>query len=95
MWRSLEPAPTACRWPRICARGVEYQIFGEPMGSWKSWKNNMPGAKLGELQGLVLGWTFDLGIEGACAALVLAFATKLDSAAGPVREGRAQSPLQT
>jgi O-antigen/teichoic acid export membrane protein len=39
------------------------------------------GAKLDGLQGLVLGWTLAVSIEGACAALVLAFATKLDSAA--------------
>lgn len=42
------------------------------------------GAKLGGLQGLVLGWTLAVSIEGACAALILAFAMKLDSAAGPV-----------
>jgi O-antigen/teichoic acid export membrane protein len=53
------------------------------------------GAKLDGLQGLVLGWTLAVSIEGACAALVLAFATKLDSAAGPAHEGRAPSPLQT
>jgi Na+-driven multidrug efflux pump len=52
------------------------------------------GAKLDGLQGLVLGWTLAVSIEGACAALVLAFATKLDSAAGPVHERRAPSPLQ-
>ncbi|MER8406070.1 hypothetical protein NKH16_15165 [Mesorhizobium sp. M1307] len=53
------------------------------------------GAKLDGLQGLVLGWTLAVSIEGACAALVLAFATKLDSAAGPVHEGPAPSRLQT
>jgi O-antigen/teichoic acid export membrane protein len=53
------------------------------------------GAKLDGLQGLVLGWTLAASIEGACAALVLAFATKLHSAAGPVHEGPAPSPLQT
>jgi O-antigen/teichoic acid export membrane protein len=53
------------------------------------------GAKLGGLQGLVLGWTLAVSIEGSCAALVSAFATKLDSAAGPVHEGPAPSPLQT
>jgi O-antigen/teichoic acid export membrane protein len=53
------------------------------------------GAKLDGLQGLVLGWTLAASIEGACAALVLAFATKLDSAAGRVHGGPAPSPLQT
>jgi O-antigen/teichoic acid export membrane protein len=53
------------------------------------------GAKLDGLQGLVLGWTLAVSIEGACAALVLAFATKLHSAVGPVHEGPAASPLQT
>jgi O-antigen/teichoic acid export membrane protein len=53
------------------------------------------GAKLDGLQGLVLGWTLAVSIEGACAALVLAFATKLDSAASAVREAPASSPLQT
>jgi hypothetical protein len=53
------------------------------------------GAKLGGLQGLVVGWTLAVSIEGACAALVLASATRPDSAAGPVHEGRAPSPLQT
>ncbi|MDH2347392.1 hypothetical protein [Bradyrhizobium sp. SSUT77] len=49
------------------------------------------GAKLDGLQGLVVGWTLAVSIEGAYAALVLAFATKLDSAAGPAREGLAPS----
>jgi hypothetical protein len=53
------------------------------------------GAKLDGLQGLVLGWTLAVSIEGACAALVLAFTKKLDSAAGPVHEGPAPAPLQT
>jgi predicted ATP-grasp superfamily ATP-dependent carboligase/O-antigen/teichoic acid export membrane protein len=35
------------------------------------------GAKLGGLEGLVLGWTLAVSIEGACAALVLVFATNL------------------
>jgi hypothetical protein len=43
----------------------------------------------------MVSWTLAVGIEGACAALVLAFATKLNSAAGPVHEGWAPSPLQT
>jgi O-antigen/teichoic acid export membrane protein len=53
------------------------------------------GAKLDGLQGLVVGWTLAVSIEGVCAALVLAFATKLGSAASPVHEGRVPSPLQT
>ncbi|MER8792441.1 hypothetical protein NKH71_32300 [Mesorhizobium sp. M0983] len=53
------------------------------------------GAKLGGLQGLVLGWTLAVSIEGVCAALTLAFAIKLDSAAGPVHEEPRPSPLQT
>ncbi|RWE07488.1 MAG: hypothetical protein EOS23_27190 [Mesorhizobium sp.] len=54
------------------------------------------GAKLGGLQGLVLGWTLAVSIEGACAALILAFAVKLDSAAGPAQHERpTESPLQT
>lgn len=38
------------------------------------------GAKLGGLQGLVLGWTLAVSIEGACAAVVLASAVKSDLA---------------
>ncbi|MER8581204.1 hypothetical protein NKG95_21250 [Mesorhizobium sp. M1423] len=53
------------------------------------------GAKLDGLQGLVLGWTLAISIEGACAALILAFAMKLDSAAGPAHERPTASPLQT
>jgi hypothetical protein len=53
------------------------------------------GAKLGGLQGLVLGWTLAVSIEGACAALILAFAVKLDSAAGPAHDRPTASPLQT
>jgi hypothetical protein len=55
------------------------------------------GAKLGGLQGLVLGWTLAISIEGAFAAVVLAFATKLDSAAVPLHEAPAPStsPFQT
>ncbi|MER8716061.1 hypothetical protein [Mesorhizobium sp. M1295] len=45
------------------------------------------GAKLGGLQGLVLGWTLAVSIEGVCAALTLAFAMNLNSAGGPVHEG--------
>ncbi|TIU86713.1 MAG: hypothetical protein E5W03_08610 [Mesorhizobium sp.] len=54
------------------------------------------GAKHGGLQGLVLGWTLAVSIEGACAALTLAFETNLDSAAGPVHEGPpVASPSET
>jgi hypothetical protein len=47
------------------------------------------GAKLDGLQGLVVGWTLAVSIEGACAALVLAFATKWGYAADPMRLGSA------
>ncbi|MGY8635123.1 hypothetical protein RAD15_21845 [Bradyrhizobium sp. 14AA] len=53
------------------------------------------GAKLGGLQGLVVAWTIAISIEGACAALVLFFATTLDSADHQVREGPASKLLQT
>ncbi|RWX70965.1 hypothetical protein EN780_01660 [Mesorhizobium sp. M4B.F.Ca.ET.089.01.1.1] len=53
------------------------------------------GARLGGLEGLVLGWTLATSIEGVCAALTLAFAIKFDSAAGPVHEESPPSPLQT
>jgi O-antigen/teichoic acid export membrane protein len=52
------------------------------------------GAKLGGLQGLVLGWTLAVSIEGACVGLVWAFATKSGFAAGPVHEGTVPPPLQ-
>src|SRR5262249_54965432 len=52
------------------------------------------GAKLGGLQGLVLGWTLAVTIEGACAALSLGLAMKLASADAPVHEQPAPSPLQ-
>jgi O-antigen/teichoic acid export membrane protein len=45
------------------------------------------GAKLDGLQGLVVGWTLAVSIEGTCAALVLALATN----ASPAREGLAPS----
>jgi O-antigen/teichoic acid export membrane protein len=41
------------------------------------------GAKLAGLQGLVVGWTLAVSIEGACSAVVFGFATKLDSASAP------------
>jgi Na+-driven multidrug efflux pump len=53
------------------------------------------GAKLDGLQGLVVGWTLAVSIEGTCAALVLALATKLDSAASPAREGLAPSQVNS
>jgi O-antigen/teichoic acid export membrane protein len=49
------------------------------------------GAKLNGLQGLVVGWTLAVSIEGVCAALVLASATTLRSDVGPAPEGLAQS----
>jgi O-antigen/teichoic acid export membrane protein len=50
------------------------------------------GAKLGGLEGLVLGWTLTVSIEGACVGLVWAFATKW-GLAGTAREFTAP-PLQ-
>ena len=52
------------------------------------------GAKLGGLEGLVLGWTLAVSIEGACVGLVWIFATKLGFAASPVHEFTAPPPLQ-
>lgn len=49
------------------------------------------GAKLGGLQGLVVGWTLAVSIEGACAAFVIVVATRLDSISGPVSEEPAPS----
>lgn len=49
------------------------------------------GAKLNGLQGLVVGWTLAVSIEGVCAALVLAFATTLRSGVAPLPEGLASS----
>jgi O-antigen/teichoic acid export membrane protein len=51
------------------------------------------GAKLGGLEGLVLGWTLAVSIEGACVGLVWVFATK-GGLAGAVREFTAPTPLQ-
>jgi len=51
------------------------------------------GARYGGLQGLVLGWTLAVSIEGACVGLVWAFATKWGLAA-PVREFTDPPPLQ-
>jgi O-antigen/teichoic acid export membrane protein len=51
------------------------------------------GAKLGGLQGLVLGWTLAVSIEGACLGLFWVFATKLGFAASPVNKFAAP-PLQ-
>ncbi|MCC8980017.1 hypothetical protein [Bradyrhizobium acaciae] len=53
------------------------------------------GAKLGGLQGLVLGWTLAVSIEGACAALWLTSATKLVAGTDPVLQGTTSSPFQT
>ena len=53
------------------------------------------GAKLDGLQGLVLGWTLAVSIEGACAALVLGLATKLVSAPVPASQGPPPLPLRT
>ncbi|MES5481939.1 hypothetical protein QMZ05_04215 [Bradyrhizobium sp. INPA03-11B] len=53
------------------------------------------GAHLGGLQGLVLGWTLAVSIEGACAALWLMSATKLVAGADPVLQGSTSSPFQT
>lgn len=44
------------------------------------------GAKLDGLQGLVVGWTLAVSVEGACAALVLAFGTKPDFIADIARK---------
>jgi O-antigen/teichoic acid export membrane protein len=52
------------------------------------------GAKLAGLQGLVVGWTLAVTIEGACAAIVFGFATKLDSAPAPARQGPTPSPCR-
>jgi O-antigen/teichoic acid export membrane protein len=51
------------------------------------------GAKLGGLEGLVLGWTLAVSMEGACVGLVWVFATK-GGLAGAVREFTAPPPLQ-
>jgi O-antigen/teichoic acid export membrane protein len=53
------------------------------------------GAKLGGLEGLVLGWTLAVSIEGACVAFVWVFATGLGFAAAPMQEFTAPQPLQT
>jgi O-antigen/teichoic acid export membrane protein len=43
------------------------------------------GAKFAGLQGLVVGWTLAVSIEGACAAVVFGFFTKMNSDPGPAR----------
>ncbi|MDX8493048.1 hypothetical protein RFN29_15845 [Mesorhizobium sp. VK22B] len=53
------------------------------------------GAKLDGLQGLVLGWTLAISIEGACAALILAFAMKLRPIPGHPHDRPSAPPLQT
>lgn len=47
------------------------------------------GAKLAGLQGLVVGWTLAVSIEGVCVAIVFGFAAKLDSASALAHQGRA------
>jgi O-antigen/teichoic acid export membrane protein len=50
------------------------------------------GAKFAGLQGLVVGWTLAVSIEGACAAVVFGFldvATKMNSASGSERAAAA------
>jgi len=51
------------------------------------------GAKLGGLQGLVIGWTVAVSIEGLCAALIWAFGTNPGFPAEPTRDLTAP-PLQ-
>ncbi|PBC06783.1 hypothetical protein [Mesorhizobium sp. WSM3859] len=51
------------------------------------------GARLDGLQGLVVGWTLAVSIEGVCAAVSLALAMKLDWAARPVHEEPTASSL--
>lgn len=53
------------------------------------------GAQFGGLQGLVLGWTLAVIIEGACAAAFLGLVTKLNAAPSSLQENPAPSPLQT
>ncbi|WP_342722766.1 hypothetical protein AAFG07_26455 [Bradyrhizobium sp. B097] len=53
------------------------------------------GARLGGLQGLVVGWTLAVSIEGVCAALWLTSATKLVAGTDPVLQGPTSSPFQT
>jgi hypothetical protein len=51
------------------------------------------GAKLDGLEGLALGWTLAVSIEGACVGLVWIFATKRGLAAAE-REFTAPPPLE-
>jgi hypothetical protein len=53
------------------------------------------GAKFAGLQGLVVGWTLAVSIEGACAAVVFGFATKLISASAAAHQAPAPSPCGT
>jgi len=53
------------------------------------------GAKLGGLQGLAVAWTVAVNIVGACAALVLLFATTRDSADEPDAPSPSPNLLQT
>lgn len=52
------------------------------------------GAKLGGLEGLVIGWTIAVSIEGICIGLLWAFASTLGIPTRPSSEFVAQPPLQ-
>ena len=76
--------------------------LGDAMGSASPWFALggllelgfvVAGAKLGGLEGLVLGWTLAVSIEGVCMVLVWAFTAKW-GLAGPVQELIAPPPLQ-
>jgi hypothetical protein len=51
------------------------------------------GAKLGGLEGLVVGWTIAVSIEGICAGLVWAFASSFGISASPPPELVTSPPL--
>jgi O-antigen/teichoic acid export membrane protein len=53
------------------------------------------GAKLGGLEGLVVGWTVAVSLEGACIALFCAYSTKFGRDADAVHEFTAPPPLTT
>lgn len=52
------------------------------------------GAKLGGLEGLVIGWTIAVSIEGLCVGLVWTFAASLGISTSPSPEFIAPPPLQ-
>jgi hypothetical protein len=52
------------------------------------------GAKLGGLEGLVIGWTTAVTIEGLCVGLVWTFAASLGISRPPAPEFIAPPPLQ-